>query len=1047
AFNNCDGIFVNCTIADNTAATDGALRFCDGRFVNCIIRDNSPAIPSESLAVFEYCCLDWVEGGAGNIFVDPNFVNSAGGDYHLTGSSLCIDAGTNTPVGGLSLRDIDGILRPMDGDGNGVSVADMGVYEYVPAGVPVIEPSALEFTFDYTFGGSAPVDQTLTLDNSGTGALNWSISDDASWLTATPSSGDTLGLGGPSAVTLSVSVTGLGVGQYEGELIVDDNLAANNLQKVTVILNIIPDDSFMWVPYEYSTIQAAVDAAVHGDTVMVTDGTYRGPGNRDIDFRGKAITVRSENGPENCIIDCEGNANVYHRGFYLHNNETDSSIIDGFSIINGYFSWASNKSSGGGGVDCDSTSPTIRNCIMRNNYGHHGGAIRSVYSHAKIDNCLLVGNGTVDGGHGAGVYCYASSAEVTNLTFYGNIAMEGGGRGGAAIYTQAGHPNIRNCIMWGNTYLGVPNAVKVYSGSITVSYSDIEDGWSGTGNIDRDPLFADAENGDFHLKSQEGRWNPNQTMWVFDNETSNCIDRGDPSDSVGLEPIPNSNRINVGYYSGTEQASKSYDGPWLNMLIYPNGGETYLTGTVHNIMWNVDESVPTVKIEYSVDNGNSWSEVNPTNIGNTGSYAWTIPYMLSDDCLVRTIDPDVPEKFDVSDEVFSITASHPKVLTPNGDEEFLTGVSTPIKWHTTGEIDAILIEYSLDEGANWLEVNPQNVGNNGNYNWMVPDTLSDDCLVRVSDGAHSGIADISDSVFRINGLDLLSPDGGEGILTGSRFDIMWDTSPLIESHMVKIEYSFNGGNYWEEEVVTDNDGLYEWKVPTIESNQYLLRITDVDQPDHFDVSRDTFKVFSCRVTIPGDINGDCAVDMFDFVLMAQNWLQMGYIEFDKEALDANPLWEMEGEWAFGAPMGQGGLSYGYPDPNIANTGNYVYGVNLNGNYSTEYLGVFDLTAGPFYCKHYNNILLKFSRWLNTDISDYTEVSIEVSNDGVNWVEVWANLNTPITDNDWTNVEYDISSVADGEEAVFIRWRYEVKERALPYSGWNIDDICLWGTPK
>ena len=87
---------------------------------------------------------------------------------------------------------------------------------------------------------------------------------------------------------------------------------------------------------DFDTIQAVIDDANDGDTVLVAAGTYTGDGNRDIDFAGKAITVKSENGPQTCIIDCQGSEDDPHRGFYFHSGEEANSVIEGFTITGGY---------------------------------------------------------------------------------------------------------------------------------------------------------------------------------------------------------------------------------------------------------------------------------------------------------------------------------------------------------------------------------------------------------------------------------------------------------------------------------------------------------------------------------------------------------------------------------------------------------------------------------------------------------------------------------------------------------------------------------------
>jgi parallel beta-helix repeat protein len=131
------------------------------------------------------------------------------------------------------------------------------------------------------------------------------------------------------------------------------------------------------------------------------------------------------------------------------------------------------------------------------------------------------------------------------------------GNGGDGLYAEGtSGATLTNCILWGNG----SNEIDLGGASVAASYCDIEGGWPGTGNIDADPCFADPENGDYHLKSQGGRWEPNEGRWTTDDVTSPCIDAGDPMSPIGLEPFPSGGRINMGAYGGTTEASKSYFG-------------------------------------------------------------------------------------------------------------------------------------------------------------------------------------------------------------------------------------------------------------------------------------------------------------------------------------------------------------------------------------------------------------------------------------------------------------------------------------------------------
>jgi hypothetical protein len=170
------------------------------------------------------------------------------------------------------------------------------------------------------------------------------------------------------------------------------------------------------------------------------------------------------------------------------------------------------------------------------------------------------------------------------------------------------------------------------------------------------------------------------------------------------------------------------------------------------------------------------------------------------------------------------------------------------------------------------------------------------------------------------------------------------------------------------------------------------------------------------------------------------------VDFYSADLSTEPGWSTAGEWAFGVPAGLGGTAHGGPDPTSGATGTNVYGVDLNGDYNLTIGGPFYLTTTAIDCSDHENVSLKFQRWLNTDYPAYAYATIDVSNNGTTWTNVFTNPTSEIADSAWQSVQYDISSVADNEATVYIRWGYQVASGAFAYSGWNIDDVALSRTP-
>ncbi len=355
------------------------------------------------------------------------------------------------------------------------------------------------------------------------------------------------------------------------------------------------------VPTDQPTIQAGINAASDGDTVLVADGTYTGYGNWDISFAGKAIILRSENGPQNCIVDANGKDQV----FRIFRGETRGTVVSGLKII-GANHW---------GIEIIDSSPTIHNCVVEGNArgvridtevfdvtaapSIQGTRVRNnaqqgikiensfariidsvisdngipgsagsggIYIHQStltLENCIVKRNFTTDdggglyasdGGYGGG----GCSVRLTNCTFVDNIAQ---GYGGGLRSGDVSTVRMENCIFTGNS-AGTGDQLAFFNwyywpSDISLRYCDVvgeiyDETWAdfGPGMLYEDPLFVTGPKGAFYLSQTAAGQGVN----------SPCVDAGDPENlmirgTTRTDSVLDDGVVDMGYhYPDPEEA-------------------------------------------------------------------------------------------------------------------------------------------------------------------------------------------------------------------------------------------------------------------------------------------------------------------------------------------------------------------------------------------------------------------------------------------------------------------------------------------------------------
>lgn len=421
-------------------------------------------------------------------------------------------------------------------------------------------------------------------------------------------------------------------------------------------------------------------------------------------------------------------------------------------------------------------------------------------------------------------------------------------------------------------------------------------------------------------------------------------------------------------------------------------------------------------LSYTVSNNAAWLSVAPasgtasnetdllvvtydTDALSSGSYTGTVT-------ITDAGASNSPQAFDVTLTV----EDEPGIeLTTNAVSVTLAPGTGTNEYFEVRNAGGGTLVYTLSESLYWLSLDSTG-GSVAAESDRIAVTFGD----RVPSGTYTGTITVASSnatnspktvsaSLTVTGsvnLFLETPDGGEDLYTGESTDITWNVSPTVTGNM-QIDLLEGGSVLTNIVASTANDGLYSWTIPgTLGGDTFRVRITNLDNG-----------------SVTDDSDADFSINT----------------KLHDENMDTDPGYAVSnGEWEYGDPVDNA-----YGGPTTAYTGTNIYDTNLDGAaFNTTYL-----TTPVIDCSGHENVSLTFAG----EFSVYTGFAavVQITTNGSTWSNLFYVKNN--NDSGWQFHSYDLSSTADGEANVQVRWGHVREPGGANWSGMGIDDVLMVGT--